>query len=58
MRQESGGSSLENAFIILRFRRPGLVSFRRFVVLRASERIAKNLRFEEGSTQPMRPVRD
>lgn len=54
MRHEHRTSALENAFSILRFRRSRVVSFRRFVVLRAGDRGAHDLRFEEGATQPMR----
>jgi hypothetical protein len=57
MRLEAQASALENAFSILRFRRSRVISFRRFVVLHASDRSVHGLRFEEGGTQPMRPVR-
>jgi hypothetical protein len=55
---ESAGSALENAFSILRFRRRGVVSFRRFVVFHLPDGIAKDLRFDEAGTQPVRVVRD
>jgi hypothetical protein len=58
MRQESRGDALENAFRILRFRRQGVVSFRRFVVLHVQDWIANNARFGEAGTQPMRVVRE
>jgi hypothetical protein len=48
-------SFLENAFSILRFRRKGVVSFRRFVVMTLwSGRNAMDLREDVADTQPMR----
>jgi len=54
MRLDSGVRNyLEEVFCILQFRRRGLVSFRRFVILRAC-RTANRLREEEADTQPLR----
>ncbi|HET7503659.1 MAG TPA: hypothetical protein VFK02_21710 [Kofleriaceae bacterium] len=59
MRSDSGERrQLENAFSILRFRRRGVVSFRRFVVLNAwPSRSTHDLQFEGATTQPMRTMR-
>jgi hypothetical protein len=56
MRSESDESKyLEDAFDVLRFRRRGVVSFRRFVVLYAgSAETANALRIGEDATQPLR----
>jgi hypothetical protein len=46
---------LEDVFSILRFRRRGVVSFRKFVILSVRRRQnAKVLRDAEGPTQPLR----
>jgi hypothetical protein len=46
---------LEDVFGILRFRRRGVVSFRKFVILNVWRRQdAKVLRDDEGPTQPVR----
>jgi hypothetical protein len=51
-------SHLENAFSILRFRRRGVVSFRRFVVLTCSAGgTANELHTDRVATQPMRMTR-
>jgi hypothetical protein len=55
MRIESGEAYLEDVFSILRFRRRGVVSFRKFVILYARPGCDANaLRMAEGPTQPMR----
>lgn len=46
---------LEDVFSILRFRRRGVVSFRKFVILNVGRRQdPKVLRDDEGPTQPVR----
>ena len=48
-------SFLENAFRILRFRRAGLVSFRRFIIMSLwSGQGAQEPREDVGDTQPLR----
>jgi hypothetical protein len=56
MRPESGESKyLEDAFSILRLRRRGVVSFRRFVILNARRGGDANaLHAEKAATQPLR----
>jgi hypothetical protein len=49
---------LENAFSILRFRRRGVVSFRRFVVLSGRPgQTANDMHLGDAATQPMRVMR-
>ena len=48
---------LEDAFSVLRFRRRGVVSFRKFVILNVRRRSnASGQHLEEAVTQPMRVV--
>ena len=56
MRSACGENSyLEDVFSILRFRKPRLVSFRRFVILNVRQRCNANvMRDGEDVTQPMR----
>jgi hypothetical protein len=56
MRRPRGESKhLEHAFRILRFRRRGVVSFRRFVILNGRD--ADALRTLEAEVQPLRVTR-
>jgi hypothetical protein len=52
MHGDGGNDPLEEVFSVLRFRRRGPVSFRKFIILSASE--ANALRSPEGETQPLR----
>jgi hypothetical protein len=56
MRADCGDSKfLEDAFSILRFRRRGVVSFRKFVILNAQPGGTANaLHGSEAKTQPLR----
>jgi len=56
MRSERGdGNLLEGVFDILRFRRLGVVSFRKFIILCAGlETDAHALQLSELTTQPLR----
>jgi len=58
MQFASGESNyLEDVFSVLRFRRRGVVSFRKFVILNARRgRNARLLHDAEGPTQPLRVV--
>jgi hypothetical protein len=52
MRADGDRKQLEEVFSVLRSRRRGPVSFRKFVILGARE--ANALRTPEGATQPLR----
>ncbi|HEY0483662.1 MAG TPA: hypothetical protein VGD37_39355 [Kofleriaceae bacterium] len=49
------GNCLEDVFSVLRFRRRGMVSFRKFIILNAQRGPDANaLHLEEAATQPLR----